>query len=101
MLSRAINNPGDICNYFGEQKSKTVFVGNTYHNKVVEHFKSKCIIPIEEISVKMGEYVDEIICSNKQEHQVSIKMGQYIDDFIFIDKKGDQHVSGKPLLIER
>ena len=69
MLSRAINNPGDIVNHFREQKSKTVFIGETYHRKVVEDFKSKCIIPIVSISIQMDEFVDGFTFIDKQGHE--------------------------------
>ena len=70
MLSRAINNPGDVQNYFVEKKvevnNKIVFIGDIYHEQVVEHFKDKCTVPFKEIYVQMDPYVDGLIFIDKK-----------------------------------
>ena len=51
MLSKRFNNPGDVNKKFGDEKSKTIFISNVLEHEVVEHFKTKCAVPIEKIRV--------------------------------------------------
>ena len=72
MLSRTINNPGDINNHLGDQTSKTVFMGFICDKEVVHQYKNKVISPIR---------------------QVKIQIGQYVEGLIFIDEEGQQFPS--------
>jgi len=40
ILSRAINNPGDIKSHLEPNKSITLFLGDVYSEKVVNHYKT-------------------------------------------------------------
>ena len=40
MLSRAINNPGDLKKHMGDKDTMTLFSKHDYHPQIVEHFKN-------------------------------------------------------------
>ena len=60
LLSKVINNPGDVKEHFGDQTSKTVYIGDLYNKEIVEHFKEKCTASIKTIVFQMDEFIEGI-----------------------------------------
>ena len=94
MLSRSINNPGDIKGYFGDETSKTVFMGNICNKEVVEHYKNKVPVQIKQVAVLEGSYIEGFIFTDEEGQQFPSTHGlqfenqqsQWTDSVVRIEK---------------